>query len=183
MNHLEKAVYTIGHSNHTWERFVELLLPHGIEVLVDVRSYPRSRFASWSNRERLGHGLAQIGLEYLWMGDSLGGMPKGPRRQRDVNDQSVLDWYRERSVSPDFLAGIDEIASLVDSKRIAVMCSEGDPRQCHRTLLLAPAFVRHDILVRHIDRKTGRVISEFASIEDGYDGARQQRTLMGDVRF
>ena len=143
-------IYTIGHSNHAWERFQELIRPHGIEVLVDVRSYPRSRFAPWSNREKLEAELPKIDIEYRWMGDALGGYPRGPRKSRTNPVKSIDDWYEERAKSMDFKDGIESVSRLAKEKRIVVMCSEGDPANCHRSLLLTPAFQRVDIEVLHI---------------------------------
>ena len=123
-------------------------------MLVDVRSYPRSRFAPWSNRDSLERELSRVGVDYLWMGDSLGGMQRGPKRFENSPKIRVDVWYQARSKSDDFLAGIDEISHLAQAKRIAVMCSEGDPMRCHRSLLLTPAFQRMGIKVLHILPKT-----------------------------
>ncbi len=144
------AIFTIGHSNHTWERFLELLTPHRIELLVDVRSYPRSRFAPWSNREKLDAGLRTQGIEYRWMGNQLGGMPRGPGRSTDLERISVDEWYRTRSEAPDFLAAIAEVSQMAMKKRLVLMCSEGDPERCHRTLLLAPMISNLDFELLHI---------------------------------
>ncbi len=144
------VIYTIGHSNHTWERFSELLAPYEIDLLVDVRSYPRSRFAPWSNRDRLEYNLARIGVEYLWAGDSLGGMPRGPNKPIDAETASVEEWYEKRAQEPDFEAGIAEISQLAKEKRLSVMCSEGDASRCHRSLLLAPKLIREGFKLRHI---------------------------------
>ena len=154
MNTSTSTIYTIGHSNHSWQRFLELIGPHGLEMLVDVRSYPRSRFAPWSNRESLERALPKVGVEYLWMGDSLGGMQRGPKRLKNSPDVTVDAWYEARSKSDDFIAGIEKISRLAQQKRIAVMCSEGDPTRCHRSLLLAPAFQKTGIEVLHILPKT-----------------------------
>ena len=118
-------IYTIGYSNHNWERFAELLAPYEIDLLVDVRSYPRSRFAPWSNRDRIECNLTRIGVEYLWKGYSLGGMPRAPNRSMDSETMSVGGWYEQRAREPDFEAGIIEASRLARGKRLAVMCSEG----------------------------------------------------------
>lgn len=144
------AIFTIGHSNHTWERFIELLTPHRIELLVDVRSYPRSRFAPWSNREKLDAGLRTQGIEYQWMGNHLGGMPPRPDQRADLGSISVDEWYRTRSKAPDFLAAIAEVSRMAMGKRLVLMCSEGHPERCHRTLLLAPMISNVDFEVLHI---------------------------------
>ncbi len=158
-------IYTIGHSNHTWERFQELMHPHNIEVLLDVRSYPRSRFAPWSNREKLEAELPKIGVEYRWMGDALGGYPRGPRNSRINPVKSIDDWYEERSQSVDFQDGIGSVSRLATGKRIVVMCSEGDPANCHRSLLLTSAFQRVGIEVLHILPKELGVVLPAMRIE------------------
>ena len=143
-------IYTIGHSNHTWEHFAKLLAPYEIDLLVDVRSYPRSRFAPWSNRDRLKCNLARISVEYLWAGDSLGGRPRGMNNPMHAETASVAEWYAQRAKEPDFEAGIAGISQLAREKQLAVMCSEGDASRCHRSLLLAPKFVRDGFELRHI---------------------------------
>ena len=153
MNTPSATIYSIGHSNHTWERFVELLRPHEIELIIDVRYYPRSRFAPWSNRNQIEHNLSHQNIDYRWKGDSLGGMPRGPKRSTKEEDGSVVEWYQARSTEPDFLAAISEISHLAVRKRLAVMCSEGEPIRCHRTMLLAPAFANLGVDVRHIHPK------------------------------
>ena len=153
MNKTARIIYTIGHSDHTWERFIELLVPFEVDLLVDVRSYPRSRFAPWSNRDQLECNLARIGMEYLWAGDRLGGMPRGPNRSMDSETTSVGEWYEQRAREPDFEAGIVEVSRLARGKRLAVMCSEGDASRCHRSLLLAPKFIREGCELLHIDPK------------------------------
>ena len=153
MNKILPIIYTIGHSNHTWERFAELLAPYEINLLVDVRSHPRSRFAPWSNHNRIECNLARIGVEYLWKGDSLGGMPRGPNKPIDFEPRFVDEWYEQRAREPDFQDAIVEVSRLARGKRLAVMCSEGDASQCHRMLLLAPKFIREDCELMHINPK------------------------------
>ncbi len=153
MDTLNVTIYSIGHSNHTWDRFAELLRPHEIELIIDVRSLPRSRFAPWSNRNQFEENLNRMDIDYVWKGDSLGGTPRGSRRSTGKHDRSADDWYQTRSSAPDFLAAIVEISRLAAGKRSAVVCSEGDPSHCHRTLLLAPAFAKHGVDIRHIHPK------------------------------
>lgn len=71
-------LWTIGHSNHPADRFSALLQQHGIETVVDVRSQPYSRFSPHFRQARLRDLLLDIGISYLFLGDELGGRPKGP---------------------------------------------------------------------------------------------------------
>lgn len=161
------AIYTIGHSNHTWERFLDLLRPHGIDLLVDVRSNPRSRFASWSNRDRLAQNLARCGIDYLWRGDSLGGIPRGRRSQDAFDGMSVEEWYQTRRSATDFLAAIADISLGATGNRLALMCSEGDPMRCHRASLLEPALRMEGMDIRHIDPKTGEIRLDLGLYQQG----------------
>ena len=97
--------------------------------------------------------LARIGVEYLWKGDSLGGMPRGPNKPMDSETTSVDEWYEQRSIEPDFQASIVEVSRLARGKRLAVMCSEGDASRCHRSLLLAPKFIHAGCELLHINPK------------------------------
>ena len=153
MNTTLATIYTIGHSNHAWGHFAELLAKHEIRLLIDVRSYPRSRFAPWSKRDQLESRLSSIGLEYLWAGKALGGIPRGPRRVTVSQTTPVDRWYRQRVQEPEFIAGIIEISRIAKGKRSALMCSEGDATRCHRSTLLTPQFIREGFEVLHIDPK------------------------------
>ena len=153
------VIYTIGHSNHTWERFLELIRLHRIDLLIDVRANPRSRFAPWSNRVRLEQNLARCDIDYLWKGDALGGIPRGPKSTDTLNGMSVDEWYQTRRSESDFLTAIADVSLATAGNRLVMMCSEGDPTRCHRALLLEPAFRAEDVKVRHIDPKTGEIRS------------------------
>jgi len=133
------AIYTIGHSNHATGELLGLLRGYAIELLVDVRSSPYSRHAPQANRESLAVALAQAGIVYRWMGERLGGKPQGV-----VADYDVL-----RS-SPAFRDGIRELVLEAAQHRIAIMCAEGDHRQCHRYKLITPALLDLNICVLHI---------------------------------
>ncbi len=142
------TLYTIGHSNHEAEQFVALLRQHGIELVVDVRSSPYSRYVPQANRETLARTLETAGIAYRWLGDRLGGKPDG----------AVAD-YDEMRASPAFRQGIDRLVALADQQRLAVMCSEGDHRQCHRHKLITPALLDREAHVLHI-QPDGKVVDE-----------------------
>ena len=141
-------IFTIGHSNHPTGDLIGLLEKHAIEMLVDVRSSPYSRHAPQANRESLARALAQAGIVYRWMGERLGGKPQGV-----VADYDVL-----RS-SPAFRDGIRELVLEAARHRIAIMCAEGDHRQCHRYKLITPALLDQNIRVLHI-QPDGSLVDE-----------------------
>jgi len=133
------TVYTIGHSSHTAEAFIELLRQHGIELLIDVRSRPYSRYVPQANRETLARALHAAGIAYGWLGDRLGGKPGG-----------IVADYDELRASPAFQQGLDRLIALAAERRTVIMCAEGDHRQCHRYKLITPALLDRSVHVRHI---------------------------------
>lgn len=143
------TVYSIGHSNHDLATFFGLLQRHGVRVLVDVRSQPYSRWVPDYNREMLQRGLEAAGFAYVFMGDSLGGRPneaamydRGPAEGRPN--------YERVAQSELFQAGIDDLIQRAAIEPLAIMCSEGDHRQCHRALLITPSLLEKGVRVLHI---------------------------------
>jgi uncharacterized protein (DUF488 family) len=138
-------IHTIGHSDHETAAFVDLLRQHDIALVVDVRSQPYSRWTPQFNRETLKHDLEEAGLAYRFMGDALGGRPSDPA----LYDGERPDYSRmERN--PAYQAGIDRLLDLARSERVAIMCSEGDHRQCHRHLLITQTLLKRGAQVLHI---------------------------------
>lgn len=149
------AVFTIGHSNLALELFLDLVCSHKIEVLADVRSSPYSQYAPQFNREPLGEALRGRGTDYLFVGDALGGRPPGDEYYDDRG--RVL--YDRVAASPAFQAGVDRVASVFRRRRGAVMCSEEDPSECHRRLLVGRVLAERGFAVFHV-RGDGRVEEE-----------------------
>ena len=141
-------LYTIGHSNHDWESFFPLVAQHGIELLVDVRSRPVSRFAPFSNKRVFPDLLAEIGVEYHFMGDSLGGRP-GDQSLYDAEGNA--DYLRMRSTQG-FKDGLQQLSRMARNLVTVIMCSEGDPVRCHRRLLIGTALDEESVKLLHILR-------------------------------
>ena len=127
-------VFTIGHSNHTWKTFSGLLEAHGVQVLVDTRTAPVSRWAPFADGRRLPGLLEGKGIRYVFMGKELGGKPD----------------YRLMAQSPSFQRGIEALVGLTSDATVALMCAEEEPAKCHRTRLLGPALARHGVGQVHI---------------------------------
>lgn len=143
-------VYTIGHSRHERDAFLELLARHDIAAVVDVRSRPYSKWAPQFTRAELASWLGDAGVSYRFMGQALGGML----------DDGVT--YASRAAEADFCAGIDRLVELAGAAPTAILCAEEDPARCHRRLLIAPALApRADVL--HI-RGDGRLEREAAQL-------------------
>lgn len=145
--HEPTPIYTLGHSSHPLDRFVELLAAHGVTTLVDVRSHPYSRWAPQYTKAPLSHRLASAGIEYAYLGRELGGRPDGG-----------ID-YRERALAPDFIDGVERLITLARRGRVAILCAEEDPSSCHRRRLVTPALLQRGVDVHHI-RGDGRVQTE-----------------------
>ena len=142
----KSPAFSIGHSKHTAEVFLRLLLSHRIEEVVDVRSSPHSRFNPQSNRRRLQTALEEAGLGYEFMGESLGGRPTDPRCY-DIEGRVEYDRLAETEA---FKAGIRHVMQRAADRRVALMCSEKDPLHCHRTLLIARVLTEGGLGVGHI---------------------------------
>lgn len=147
-------IYTIGHSNHTWESFSALLDGVGIKLLVDVRSRPFSRWAVFANKTRLPGLLAQENIEYDFMGDSLGGKPL----ERALYGTDGLPDYALIVESERYQRGLKQLIALARRSTTAIMCSEEDPSKCHRRLLIGPSLEESGVGELHI-RKDGTVLT------------------------
>ncbi len=154
-------IYTLGHSNHSPDFFLELLKRHDVEVVVDVRSSPYARYAVHFNKEPLQTHLRSHGLKYLFLGDVLGGRPDG----EEFYDAEGRVLYDRLAESPAFLGGINRLVRGAAISRIALVCGEEDPAECHRRLLLGRVLSERGVAVFHI-RGDGRLQSESEIAED-----------------
>ncbi len=150
----DPLIHTIGHSDHTTAAFIDLLHQHEITLVVDVRSQPYSRWTHQFNRETLARDLADAGIAYRFMGDTLGGRPADPSLYNPGQERPD---YRLVEQTPAYQVAIDQLLELARTERIAVMCSEGDHGRCHRHLLVAQTLLAHSVRVLHI-QPDGRTI-------------------------
>ncbi|MBI4201960.1 MAG: DUF488 domain-containing protein [Chloroflexi bacterium] len=167
-------VYTIGHSNQQLDTFVQLLRKHGIEALVDVRSSPVSTYAAQFNEKELKAALPPMGVKYLYMGKELGGRPSGA----GFYDAKRRVLYDQVAQSPNFSHGIERLKLGLKSYRIAIMCSEEAPINCHRRLLIGHVLIGAGIEVVHI-RGDGSLQTEatLSHFEQQVDQREPQLTL------
>lgn len=145
------SIFTVGHSNHPLERFLELLSLQQVQQLVDVRSRPYSRHAPHYSKPQLQQSVTRHGLQYLFLGRCLGGL-----LQREAGETDVTQAYQRRALELDFGLGLDRVLELASDGRTALMCAEEDPRRCHRHLLLAPQLSARGAQVVHL-RGDGRL--------------------------
>ena len=135
-------VFTIGHSNHSPEAFLALLSNHGVTAVADVRSAPFSRFCPQFNRDPLRAALNERGIRYTFLGQELGGRSADPSHYRDGRIRYELVARTSR-----FRDGVDRVVAGAARYRIALMCAEKEPLDCHRTLLVAPALAARGVAV------------------------------------
>ena len=146
MSRTRFPVFTIGHSNHGAEVFLELLQKPEIEEVVDVRSSPHSRYNPQFNRRTLQAMLADAGVGYVFMGGELGGRPADP----SCYDGEGRVQYDRLAETEAFNAGIRQVIQRAGERRIALTCSEKEPLACHRTLLIARGLTAQGVAVAHI---------------------------------
>ena len=139
-------LFTIGHSNHPIGVFRGLLEEHRIDVLADVRSAPFSRRHPQFNQGELRRALRGAGVKYMFLGRELGARSDDPLCYVDGKVQ-----YARLADKADFKRAIGRLVSGAGKGyRIAVMCAEREPLECHRTLLVAKALDGAGQAVRHI---------------------------------
>ncbi len=140
------TIFSIGHSNQSLETFFALLRQHEIQVLIDVRSSPYSKYVPHFNSNALVASFEQAGIKYMFMGQELGGRPDG----NEFYDVSGRVLYKRVAESAHFLRGIQCLKEVGRISRSALMCSEEDPATCHRHLLIGHVLIKQGVELLHI---------------------------------
>ena len=140
-------LFTIGHSNHSLEYFIELLLSHRLSMIADVRSSPYSKYAPYFSKDTLEIALRKGNIDYVFLGGELGAQRS--EHECYVDDQAKYDTIAHL---PAFRRGLERILQEVERHRIAVMCSESDPIACHRAILVCRELKKicPDLRITHI---------------------------------
>lgn len=144
------AVLTIGHSNHSLDRFLLLLARHEIEALVDIWRFPGSQKHPHFNRDNLAAAMSKSGVEYQWL-EALGGRR---HKQRDDSPNLGLENksfrnYADYMLTDEFREGVEKLLEIARQKRTAIMCAEGLFWQCHRRLV-CDFLTANGVTVQHI---------------------------------
>ena len=146
MNDAQPMVLTIGHSNHTPEVFINLLVRHGVDEVVDVRSAPYSRYTPQFNYEEIQRMLDDIGISYTYLGGELGGRTA----DRACYDADGRVQYDRVAATDTFDDALRQVARAADERRPVLLCTEKEPLECHRTLLVARALADRQVAVAHV---------------------------------
>ena len=163
----KKNIYTIGHSTHSSEEFLELLGAYEIRCLVDVRTVPKSRKNPQFGIDLLPGELQAVGIEYQHCKE-LGGL------RHPAKDSPNTGWrntsfrgYADYMASAEFRTALTRLENLARAKRTAIMCAEAVPWRCHRSLI-ADALVARGIAVEEIvseTRRTPHKLTPFARVD------------------
>ena len=130
-----KSIATIGHSTHTIEEFLELLRTYAIQLLVDVRTIPRSRAHPQFNSDQLSNALQVIGIAYYHL-TALGGLRHATKASPNTGWRNVsFRGFADYMATPAFQAGLAELEELARHQNTVIMCAEALPWRCHRSLI------------------------------------------------
>lgn len=152
------SIFTIGHSNHSLSDFLAMLAVSGIDAIADVRSSPASARLPQFDRGALQSSLRTAGITYVFLGDALGGRPGASL----LTPEGHAD-YERMALEPRFRAGIDRVLRGGERYTLALMCSEAEPSECHRALLIARELATRGTEVSHILR--GGAIEPHSALE------------------
>jgi uncharacterized protein (DUF488 family) len=166
--------YSVGYGQRPVGSFLNLLRAHRVRVVADVRSSPFSRHHPSFSRHALRSLLEEDGLHYVFMGDELGGRPGDP----GVYVDGRVDYARCRAL-PSFQAGLRRLVELSQEARVAIMCAEERPEECHRTKLVGEALAGLGVPLFHLDEH-GNPCSHRSVIARLTGG---QQTLFGPHAF
>jgi uncharacterized protein (DUF488 family) len=148
MQNTDKEIFTIGHGNRDDQDFLDLLKANAIELLIDVRTYPYSKFHTQYRQTQIQASLNKAGIEYLWLGAELGGRPKDSALY--IDGEVSYPAIKQTSL---FKEGISKVIELVNSSiKVTLMCSESDQNQCHRKHLIANELIAAGLEVVHINK-------------------------------
>ncbi len=149
----EPNILTIGHSNHALAKLIALIEAASVSRIADVRSRPVSRFVPHFNRKPLQAALAGHGISYLFLGRELGGRPEDPALVKNGKPDYAL-----LARTPAFAEGLARVIEASANEKVALLCAERDPIDCHRFHLIARELAARQIGVAHI-LSTGEIES------------------------
>lgn len=146
---MPSKIYTIGHSNLSYMRFLSLIQGNNITHVIDIRSIPYSRHAPWSSKSRLSELLKPFNIRYTYFGHKLGG------KKQPIDEISKQQGITPQSI---YLEAIKFLLKSSQTQKIALMCAEADPAFCHRQKIVAQNLLDLGVTVLHI-LKDGTLIS------------------------
>ena len=164
---MKSTVYSIGHGNKTIEDFIRELESFDIRYLIDIRSKPFSKWNPQFNQVSLKMAIERNGIKYVFLGDKLGGLPDD-RSCYDSNGKVVYDFMKDKDF---FKEGLNRlITANKKAIKVAIMCSESKPEECHRSKLIGEELLKLDISINHIiaENKTKSQKAVISELTDGF---------------
>jgi uncharacterized protein (DUF488 family) len=152
VENVPRPIYTVGHSNHEWPAFLALLRQAAVTALIDVRTLPYSRRLPHFSRDAIERSLSNSEIAYIYLGNYLGGRPAD---EGLYDADGRVDYEAVRRTAA-FQLGLERVLRGRERYTIALMCSEDDPRDCHRGLMITPALREHGVAPLHL-RRDGRI--------------------------
>ena len=150
---MAETVLTIGHSTRSLDEFIGILKTHGIQLVADVRTVPRSRHNPQFNSEELAKALGKNDIAYIHM-KGLGGL------RRPLKDSPNKGWknasfrgFADYMQTKDFEEALNNLIATAKKQRTSIMCAEAVPWRCHRSLISDALTVR-GFEVQHLIRRT-----------------------------
>lgn len=162
-------MHTIGHSTRGIEEFVGLLRLHAVEMILDVRTVPRSRFNPQFNADSLPLSLAEARVGYQHL-PTLGGLRKASADSENLGwRNSSFRGYADYMLTPEFQVAVDDLIELASERVSAIMCAEAVPWRCHRSLIADALTVRGHRIQHIIGANSSRphALTSFAWVENG----------------
>lgn len=182
---MTRRLFTVGHSNRSLDSLLDLLHNYDIQQLVDVRSNPDCRDSSIFNRSSLAPSLEDEGIAYAWLGRELGGQRRSkPQSPHQALATDGFRAYADHMASPLFQDGISRLMSMASQTAVAIMCSEREPCQCHRSLiadylLLNNWQIIHLLDIDHIKEHSLSPLARSSNQHPIYDLLGQEQLNLG----
>ena len=142
---MNKEIFTIGHSNHKFSSFLELIQKQDINMVVDVRTSPYSKYSSHFNKKPFEKALEESNIKYVYLGNKIGGKPKDKKFYH--NNKLV---YHLLEKDEKYQEGLKELINLACEYSIVLVCSEEDPYRCHRHHLISQSLLKQGYQITHI---------------------------------
>jgi uncharacterized protein (DUF488 family) len=189
---MSETIYMIGHSTRPIERFLKILEAHSITMLADIRTVPKSRHNPQFNSDTLRDSLAGAGIEYIHLRE-LGGLRHASKNSVNTGWMNLsFRGFADYMQTDEFEAGLDRLIKLGKIRIVAIMCAEGNPFRCHRSLVADALTVRGVRAVNIASRKCGKLhaLTSFAEVHghkirylEGHAPVKQNvDSIPGDAR-
>jgi len=160
------TVFSIGHSTMSVERLVTILQAHSVALLADIRRIPRSSHNPQFNSDALEESLEKVGIGYVHLKE-LGGLRRPSKDSENTGWRNLsFRGYADYMQTEQFKVGLDRLVALSREETTAMMCAEGNPYRCHRSLVADALTVRATRVMEISSRKPGRlhVLFPFAKV-------------------